>query len=101
MERRVFGLVTLDEGGERMSRDNQNLRLVCCMEGGGKVVIWGESGSQQNINTVKAAGLPCKVECDCIAPEQWAARYGHSFWVPQGTYLRVLPRQPNASKVGH
>ena len=83
-----FKLVGLDEGGVRSSNDN--LRLVCLIEGGGKLAIWGQTGSRANIDAVLNAGTPCDLECECILPERWAARYGHSHWVPQGNTLRVL-----------
>jgi hypothetical protein len=87
-----FKLIGFDEGGVRQSREGENLRLVCLIEGGGKLAVWGSIGSSENINNVQAAGMPCEVECECIAPEQWASRYGHTHWVPQGSKLRVLAK---------
>jgi hypothetical protein len=89
MEKRAFRLVALDEGGVALSRDNDNLRLVCLIDGGGKLAIWGRDGQTGNIDRVYAA-LPCRVECECIPPERWATRFGHSYWVPQGAGLKVL-----------
>ena len=66
--------------------------VVCLIEGGGKLAVWGSIGSCENINNVQAAGMPCEVECDCIPPKEWAIRYGHAYWVPQGNKLRVLPK---------
>jgi hypothetical protein len=90
MERQTFRLIALDEGGVRQSRENDNLRLVCLIEGGGKLAVWGRDESRDNIDKVRSAGMPCAVECECIAPEQWAVKYGHTYWVPQGASLRVL-----------
>jgi hypothetical protein len=87
----TFKLIGLDEGEVRQSKDN--LRLVCLIEGGGKLAVWGSIGSCQNINNVQAVRMPCEVECDCIpAKEPWATKYGHTYWVPQGNKLRVLPK---------
>jgi len=88
----TFKLIGFDEAGVRQSSEEENLRLVCLIEGGGKLAVWGSIGSCENIDNVLAAGMPCEVECDCILPKQWAMRYGHTNWVPQGNKLRVLPR---------
>jgi hypothetical protein len=88
----ILKLIGFDEGGVRQSSEEENLRLVCLIDGGGKLAIWGSIGSCENINNVQAAGMPCEVECDSIPPKQWAIRYGHTYWVPQGKKLRVLPK---------
>ena len=85
----TFKLIGLDEGGVQGSLDNPNLRLVCHIEGGGKLAIWGMVGSRENIDKVLNAGMPCEVECDCIPPAAWASRYGHRQWVPQGNKLHI------------
>ena len=83
-----FSLTGMDENGVKESKGN--LRLVCRINGGGKLAIWGTSAARQNIDQVIRTGFPCVVECDCIAPESWAAKYGHSYWVPQGNSLQIL-----------
>ena len=92
MVTKTFKLIGLDEGGVRQSQGKNTVRLVCLIEGGGKLAIWGSIGSVQNINTVQTAGMPCNVECDCIEPEAWAIRYGHAYWVPEANKLRVLSK---------
>jgi len=89
-------LIGFDEGGVGRGRDNpSHLRLVCIIEGGGKLAIWGKEGLRENIDKVLRAGLPCEVECDCRAPEEWGAQqYGHSYWIPHNRKLRVLSKQP-------
>ncbi len=94
MEMLRFRLTGLDEGGVRQSRENDNLRLVCLIEGGGKLAVWGRSNSRENIDRVQSS-VPCSVECECIEPETWALRYGHTKWVPQGSTLRVLSESSN------
>jgi hypothetical protein len=74
-----FRLIGFDEGGVRQSQGNATLRLVCQIEGDGKLAIWGSVGARQNIDRVLNAGMPCEIECDCIPPEEWATKYGHSF----------------------
>jgi hypothetical protein len=90
----TFALTGFDEGGVQRSRDDpNNLRLVCLIEGGGKLVVWGSEGSHGNIDRVMRAGIPCDVECEVIPPEPWGAiRYGHTHWVPQSRKLRVLSK---------
>ena len=84
----TLDLVDLDEGGVRQSKGN--LRLVCLINRGGKLAIWGSGTTRQNIDTVYRAGMPCTVECDCIPPESWALQYGHTLWVPEDRHLRIL-----------
>ncbi len=92
MDAKVFRLISLDESDVRQSQNNANLRLVCLIEGGGKLAVWGSPGSVANIEKVRSAGLPCKVECECIpAREPWASKYDHRYWVPEGRSLRVPP----------
>ena len=88
----TFKLIGFGEGGVQQGRMRETLRLVCLIEGGGKLVVWGTVGSCENITSVQTAGTPCEVECDCIPPNQWAIRYGHKYWVPQGNRVRVLPK---------
>ena len=83
-------LLGLDEGGVKLS--NSGLRLVCLIEGGGKLVVWGSPIMRQNIDLVQNAGMPCLVECDCRPPELWGINYGHSHRVPQDHTLRVLQK---------
>jgi hypothetical protein len=83
-------LVGLDEGGVRSSPEINNLRLVCLIDGGGKLAVWGSPDSRENIDKVQAAGIPCEVECDCITAAQWSiTKYGHTYWVPEGYELQV------------
>jgi hypothetical protein len=87
---KTFRLIGFDEGGVNQKQDNENLRLVCLLEGGGKLAVWGKVGSQKNIDLVMRAGIPCSIECDCIPPSAWAIRYGHTSWLPQGNTIRVF-----------
>lgn len=89
METRTFRLIGLDEGGVRKSRENDNLRLVCLIDGGGKLAVWGHEVARENIDKVRLAGMPCTVECEWIVPEEWALKYGHTHWVPQGAALSI------------
>jgi hypothetical protein len=92
MVTKTLKLIGLDEGGVQQSGDSANLRLVCLVEGGGKRAVWGSVGSQENIDNVQRAEIPCEVECECVPPEPWAVRYGHTLWVPQVRRLRVLSK---------
>jgi len=97
MDRRTFRLVGLDEGRPQQSNDNDNVRLVCLIADGGKLAIWGKVRSTANIDAVRRAGMPCTVECECVSPEPWARKYGHTFWVPQGAALKVVADSAAAS----
>jgi len=89
MATKTFKLIGLDEGGVRQSQGSENLRLVCRIEGGGKLAVWGSVGARENIDRVLSAGMPCEVVCEVIPPSEWAIQKGHSHWVPQGKSLRV------------
>ena len=90
---RRFTLVAFDEEPSVQKSSKGTLRLVCRLEGGGKLAIWGDDDSRLNIDAVLCAGLPCTVECERTRqPQPWAARepLGHTYWIPQGSTLRVL-----------
>ena len=89
-----FNLTTLDEGGPIKSKNNNNLRLVCCIKGGGKLAIWGTVDSRQNIDAVLRARTPCTVECDTRSVDPEFVQYGHTHWCPQDGLLRVLVADP-------
>ena len=81
-------LIGFDEGGVC---GTQNLRLVCNLESGGKLAIWGSPDVRGNIDAVLKAGLPCTVECEWIAPNpEMAEKFGHAYWVPQHCSLRIV-----------
>ena|SRR2546425_8593321 len=80
MNRGVFRLVALDEGGVRGTPDN--LRLVCITDGDEKVAIWGKQGGRNNIDTVLKAGILCVVDTEWREPgEVQARKFGHRYWV--------------------
>ncbi len=85
----TFTLTAFDEGGKQGSPDH--LRLVCNIEGGGKLAIWGNKDSHENIDTVLNAGVPCKVVCKWSKPNpEHAEKYGHTHWVGEDFPLRLL-----------
>ncbi len=61
----LFYLISYDEGGVRETRGAK--RLVCNIEGGGKLAIWGDERNSANLDAVLAAGLPCVVRCTVSA----------------------------------
>ena len=85
----TFRLIGFDEGGEKVGR-NADHRLVCNIDGGGKIAIWGSKHSRSNIESVLKASLPCDIECEYRLPEPWAKRYGHTHWVPENCHLHIL-----------
>lgn len=93
MALRKFTLVGLDEGGVRES--NGNLRLVCLIDKGGKLAIWGTPTEHRNIDAVQAAKMPCDVECDCIPAGQIN---GHYFWIPERHSLKILSNPSSTLK---
>ena len=88
----LFYVVDYDEGGPRENKATAGVkRLVCNLEGGGKLAIWGGEQNRANLDAVLAAGLPCVVRCTSVEPESWAAeKYGHTHWVPQHVRLMAF-----------
>lgn len=84
-----FRLTAIDPG----STDDhpKHRRLVCLIEGGGKLVIWGRDGNTKHIDDVLQAAFPCVVSCDWIEPPAWARQqYGHTHWLEENAFMRVL-----------
>jgi hypothetical protein len=92
----MFQLMSFDEGG--VQGPSANKRLVCVMEDGGKLAIWGEElphRNMRNIDSVLKAGVPCTVECNYRAPaEEMRLKYGHTHWVAQDDLLRIISGHP-------
>ncbi len=87
----TFRLIGFDEGGEKVGRDSGHHRLVCNIDGGGKIAIWGSKDSRRNIDSVLKAGLPCDIECEYRLPDDpWAKEYCHTHWVPENWDLHIL-----------
>lgn len=93
MNRLRLRLVGYDEGG--ISGNDERMRLVCQIEGGGLIAIWGRTkptNEMRNINAVISAGLPCIIECDVRIPNRaHSEKFGHAHWVPEDAYLKVAP----------
>ena len=89
--RGTFHLVGFDEDG--VKGQSEKRRLVCAIESGGKLAIWGQevpSRNMRNIDSVLKSGVPCVVECEYQEPTEWAKSYGHTHWVAQDFDLRVI-----------
>jgi len=90
--RAIFPITGFDEGGVRGPASN--LRLVCLIEGGGKLAIWGSHDVSNNIDKVINAGPQCSIDCEFQPPGDVQARkYGHTHWVHQTFSLAVLPQR--------
>ena len=88
----VFRIIGFDEGEEKIGPKGAH-RLVCNVEGGGKIAIWGSEHSRSNIDAVLKAGLPCNIECEYRPPgPDHTHKYGHTHWVPQTYLLRNRSR---------
>jgi hypothetical protein len=98
MDRSIFRLVALDEGGVRGTPDN--LRLVCITDRDEKIAIWGKQDARRNIDAVLTAGIPCTVDTEWREPgEVQARKFGHRYWV-RGDFaltVRASPRRPEPS----
>ena len=89
MNKGTFRLDSYDEGGLKGNLDA--LRLVCNIEDGGKLVLWGKYGATQNIDIVLKAGLPCTIECYYQSPNEiHAQKYGHTHWVREDYDVKVI-----------
>ena len=86
----TFRLIDFDEAGPQESDEGRH-RLVCKIEGGGKLAIWGSRENTVNIDAVVEAGVPCIVRCEWQAPRDWAvAKYEHTHWVPEDASLGIF-----------
>jgi hypothetical protein len=59
MTKGTFRLIQIDQGGVRESKGGK--RLVCLIDSGGKLAIWGQESptrNMRNIEMVLAAGVP-------------------------------------------
>ena len=89
-----FAVVGFEEGGVRKSRENDNLRLVCNLPSGGKLVLWGKPENRRNISRVldfESSSLVVEVKW-CVPSPVHAREYGHTHWVPETATLRVCER---------
>ena len=90
MNHGTFRLVGLDERGGPQ-RSERGERLVCRIEGGGKLAIWGSEKSGANIELVQEAGFPCTVCCQWREPAPWAIeKFGHTHWAPESGSLKIV-----------
>lgn len=89
LARGVFRIIGFDEGGVRGTPSNR--RLVCLLDGGRKLAVWGRDGARKNIDEILGAGTPCTVECEFRQPDAlFAERFGHTHWVPETSGLQLL-----------
>lgn len=89
MPTRRFRLIAFDELGG-VQRSSESLRLVCLTDTGGKLAIWGSDDNRRNIDLVWKKGMPCIVESEYLEPGEWGLLYGHSYWVPENSALRIV-----------
>ena len=94
-----FAVIRFEEGGEKKSRENDNLRLVCNLLNGGKLVLWGKPENRQNIAAVLDVGLPpLVVEAEWCEPSPiHSSEYKHTHWVPENVTISVGTRSANCS----
>jgi hypothetical protein len=91
----VFTLIGRDE---EWSRDRPgNRRLVCFVEGGGKLAVMGTEDERDNMKAVEAAGFPVTIACERSEPKEWQKRVrGYTHVVHARDLLRILG--PDASE---
>ena len=82
---------------EEWCRDRPgNRRLVCFVEGGGKLAVMGTEDARENMAAVAAAGFPCVVACARSEPKEWQRRVrGYTDVVHARDALQVV--EPAAS----
>jgi hypothetical protein len=77
---------------EEWSRDRPgNRRLVCFVEGGGKLAVMGTEDERANMKAVAEVGFPCAIACLRTEPKEWQKRVrGYTDVVHARDPLRVL-----------
>ena len=67
--------------------DPKHYRLVCFIEGGGKLAIWGRHGETANVDTIRnwirLFGLPLALSGRWTTPQAWSERHGHTHWLEE------------------
>ena len=91
----TFRLIGRDE---EWSRDRPgNRRLVCFVDGGGKLAVMGTEDARENMRVVAAAGFPVSIACVRSEPKEWQRRVrGYTDVVHARDLLRVL--DPDAAE---
>lgn len=93
----TFRIVGFDEDG--VQGPPNHLRLVCLIEGGGKLAIWGREGASGNIEKVLQAGPRCTVDREYGKPGAiQAEKHGHTHWVGPHHKLQVTPARIEADQ---
>jgi hypothetical protein len=86
---RIFTLTGRDEAWSRDQPGNR--RLVCFVEGGGKLAVMGTEDARENMKAVAEAGFPCAIACVRSEPKEWQKRVrGYTDVVHARDPLRVL-----------
>jgi hypothetical protein len=77
---------------EQWSSDRPgNRRLICHIDGGGKLAIMGTEADRGNIEAVNAVGFPCTVVALTSEPKEWQQRRrGYTHVVHANDLLRVI-----------
>lgn len=74
--------------------DPKHYRLVCFIEGGGKLAVWGRNGNTANVAAVRDwienHGFPLTVSCVWTDPMPWAEKYGHTHWLEENSVIKRL-----------
>lgn len=85
----TFRLIGRDD---EWSRDRPgNRRLICQIEGGGRLAIMGTEDDLENMHKVAEAGFPCVVACVRSEPKEWQRRVrGYTDVVNARDALRVV-----------
>jgi hypothetical protein len=84
-----FVLLGVDPGSGEGKPANR--RLVCLIQGGGILAIWGRDGNTSHIDAVVAHGFPCTISCDWRDVPDWASeKYGHTHWLEESAFMKIL-----------
>jgi hypothetical protein len=85
----------LTEIDDSRTDDPKHYRLVCKIDGGGKLAVWGRDGNTANVAQVRQwiddHGFPLTISCVWTEPEEWASKkYGHTHWLAEGDVIKRL-----------
>jgi hypothetical protein len=86
--RRRLTLIGIDSDAE--GTRPYPIRLVCSVDGGDKLVVWGHDQARHNVDAIRRANFPCTVLCMTTTPPQQLPHVPTAVaWVHPNDFLTI------------
>ena len=89
MERRQRFLLTGIESDAEGTRPYP-IRMICAIEGGHQLVVWGHPQEEHNVEVLREATFPCTILCVATTPPQLPHVPEAVAWVHPNHVLKIL-----------